>query len=57
LHGDAFALNSFLAFRPHPLHDGVPTFTDGRPQGWGEIMPDATSHFIWAIGGKTNKFL
>ena len=29
LHGDAFALNSFLAIRPHPLGDGVPTL-----QGW-----------------------
>jgi hypothetical protein len=58
LHRDAFALNSILAIRPHPLGDGVPTFKDGRPQGWGELMPDATSSFIWAIErGKTIKFL
>ena len=33
-------------------------FKDGLPQGWGELMPDVTSRFIWAIeGGKTIKFL
>jgi hypothetical protein len=57
LHGDAFALNSFLAIRPHPLRDGAPTL-QGRPsEEWGEFMPDVTSRFIWAIErGKTNKF-
>ena len=29
LHGDAFALNSFQAIRPHQLRDGVPIL-----QGW-----------------------
>jgi hypothetical protein len=58
LHGDAFALNSFLAIRPHPLRDGVPTVQGWLPQGWGELMPDVTSRFIWAIErGKTIKFL
>jgi hypothetical protein len=33
-------------------------FTDGLPQEWGELMPDAMSRFIWAIErGKTIKFL
>jgi hypothetical protein len=58
LHGDAFALNSFLAIRPHPHVMACLPFKDGRPQGWGELMPDVTFRFIWAIErGKTNKFL
>ena len=33
-------------------------FKDGLPQGWGELMPDVTSRFIWDIErGKTIKFL
>ena len=58
LHGDAFALNSFLAILLHPLRDGALPFKNGLPQEWGEFMPDVTSRFIWAIErGKTNKFL
>jgi len=58
LHGDAFALNSFLAIRPHRYVMACLPFKDGLPQGWGELMPDVTSRFIWAIErGKTIKFL
>jgi hypothetical protein len=57
LHGDAFALNSFLSGLPGYVMACLP-FKDGRPQGWGELMPDATSSFIWALErGKTIKFL
>ena len=52
------AHNSFLAIRPQPYVMACLLFKDGRPQGWGELMPDATSRFIWAIErGNTNKFL
>jgi hypothetical protein len=52
---DAFALNSFLAIRPHPLRDGV-TLQGWPSAGMGELMPDVTSRFIWAIE-RGNKFL
>jgi hypothetical protein len=52
---DAFALNSFLAIRPHPLRDGV-TLQGWPSAGMGEVMPDVTSRFIWAIE-RGNKFL
>ena len=46
MHGDAFALNSFLAIRLTRYMMACLPFKDGRPQGWGELMPDATSRFI-----------
>jgi hypothetical protein len=51
-------LNSFLAIRPHPLRDGVPTLQGWPSAEWGELMAGVTPRFISAIEhGKTNKFL
>jgi hypothetical protein len=44
LHGDAFALNSFLTIRLTRYVMACLPFKDGLPQGWGELMPDATRH-------------
>jgi hypothetical protein len=54
MHGDAFALNSFLTIRPHPLRDGVPPVQRWPSAGVGGCsMP----RVIWAIErGKTIKF-
>jgi hypothetical protein len=56
LHGDAFALNSFLTIRPHPLRDGVPTVQGWPSAGWGELMPVARRNMA-IERGKTIKFL
>ena len=58
LHGDAFALNSSWRSGLTRYVMACLPFKDGLPQGWGELMPDVTSRFIWAIErGKTIKFL